>query len=266
MKSNLLDQLCQIGFTDSESQVYLELLSLGPQAVSVIAKRTSLNRTTTYSILKSLEVKGVVSSYTNATMKYFVANDPNSLVGYVDRKCKTFDYHRNNLLNLVPKFRCLSESFSLNKPVITYFEGIEGVKNVMFDALSAKDTFRAYVCLDKWLKSGHGDFLIEFKDLRIFDKKIPLKTIVPDTPEVREFFKEHYDMQCELTDILYVPASGMFENEMNIYNDKVSIIHLEKGSEYGVVIQDSQIAEMHRSMFDIMWQKFKNEYGKKKIG
>lgn len=264
MKSTLVDQLCQIGFTDSESQVYLELLSLGPQAVSVIAKRTSLNRTTTYSILKSLERKGIVSSYTNGAIKYFVANDPNSLVGYVDRKCKTFDYHRNCLLALIPKFRGLGEDFTLNKPVITYFEGIEGVKNVMLDALSAQGTFRAYVCLDKWLKCGHADFLFEFKDLRIFDKKIPLKTIVPDTPAVREFFETNYEAGCGLTDILYVPASGMFENEMNIYNDKVSIIHLDKGSEYGVVIQDPQIAEMHRSMFDIMWQKFQIEYGRKK--
>ena len=264
MKSNLEDQLCQIGFTESESRLYIELLSLGPQAVSVIAKRALLNRTTAYSILKSLEFKGVVSSYVNENMRYFLANDPNSLVGFVDRKCRTFDYHRSNLLNLIPEFRGLTGNFSLSKPVVVYHEGIEGVKNVMYDALSAKDTFRAYVCLDKWLKFGHKNFLIEFKNIRIYDKKVPLKTIVADTPEIREFFKENYDEECELTNVLYVPPSGMFENEMNIYNDKVSIIHLDTGVEYGVVIQDSQITEMHRSMFDIMWQKFENEYGKKK--
>ncbi len=253
------ESLCQIGFTDNESLVYLELLKLGPQPVSVVAKRTRLNRTTTYSILKTLEGKAVVSSYISGSLKYFMANDPNSLVGYLDRKCRTFDYYRNRLLSMVPKFRGLCDSVNFSKPAVTFFEGLEGVKTVMHDALTAVDEFRAYVCLDQWIESDLRDFLLEYKDFRIFDRRVGLRAIVPDTSLVKNFFESNYVKDCSFMKILYIPPEGnetFFENEVNIYGDKVAIIHLEKGNEYGVVIEDSQIAAMHKRMFDIMWRNY----------
>ena len=192
--------------------------------------------------------------------------------GFIDDISSTFKGLVNIPKNIVKKI--INGFADIYNTVNLEVEGNKSKINDSLGALLGSRIFRAMAGvtttragLPKIVSFNPSDPLKSiFTGGKAEDKKIPLKTIVPDTPEVREFFKEHYDMQCELTDILYVPASGMFENEMNIYNDKVSIIHLEKGSEYGVVIQDSQIAEMHRSMFDIMWQKFKNEYGKKKIG
>ena len=40
---------------------------------------------------------------------------------------------------------------------------------------------------------------------------------------------------------------------MNIYNDKVSILHLKRGEEYGIVIENQQIANMHKIIFDHAW-------------
>lgn len=252
----LKEKLCQIGFTENESHVYIELLKVGPQAVSTVAKLCGLNRTTTYSVLKSLRQKGVVSSCMNNNICIFSPNDPNSLVGYVDRKCKTFDYYRESLVSDIPKFRCLLEEYSFSKPMVKYFDGVEGVKEVMFDALTVKDEFKAYLAIHKWLECGLRDFLIEYKDYRIKNKKIPLRAMVPDTPLVRDFFESNYDMSDGMTNILYHPQEAkwdMFGNEMNVYDDKVAIICLEKGGEYGVVIESKEIARMHKTIFNAAW-------------
>ncbi len=251
------EKLCQIGFTDNEALVYLELLKVGPQAVSVIAKLSGLNRTTAYSVLKSLRQKGVVSSCMNNNVCIFSPNDPNSLVGYVDRKCKTFDYYRESILTDIPKFRCLIEQCSFSRPVVKYFDGIDGVKEAMYDALTTKGEFRAYLAIHKWFECGLGDFLIEYKDCRIKNKKIPLRAMTPDLLDVREFFDSNYNMSDGMTTVLYHPEEanwGMFSNEMNIYDDKVAIICLEKGGEYGVVIESKEIAQMHRFIFDAAWR------------
>ena len=256
------EKLVEIGLTSGEAKVYAELLSIGHQGVSVIAKRAKLNRTTTYSILKSLEKKGLVSSCKNGGVSFFTANDPNCLVGYVDSQCRVFSYYRDEILSLIPKFRELKGFYDFKKPVVGYHDGIEGVKYVMYDALSAKGEFCAYLCLHKWLKAGFKDFLINYKNFRISSRKILLRAIVPDTKEVHKFFDENYENSPSgMTDILYVDSSdcfGLFDHQMNIYDDKVAIIHLDKGAEYGVLIQDQKIANMQKMIFDVVCGMYKN--------
>lgn len=249
-------KLSEIGLSRSEAKIYIGLLSLGHQPVSIISKRVGLNRTTTYSILKTLSKKGFVAFYNKYGITYFVANDPNCLISYVDGKCRTFDYFRNELLLLVPKYRELMNEYSFSKPIVTYYEGIEGVKHVMYDALTAKGSCLACLCLHKWFKSGLKDFLLEYKDFRIATKQIPLSAIVPDTPEVRAFFEENYDKDSSFTNVRYLKDPKyhlLFENEMNIYDDKVAIIHLEKGQEFGVIIQSREISNMQKSIFQLAW-------------
>ena len=253
----LEEKLLQIGLNQSESKIYLELLRIGPQAVSVLAKRVSHNRTSTYSILRTLESKGLIGSYTNSNGKIFLANDPNSLVALIDRQCRTFDYYRNDILAVMPKFRELTAGLDLKKPVISYFDGLEGVKHVMYDALNAQGNFYAYIAFEKWFNSGMQDFLVEYKDTRVMSKRVPLKAIVPDTPAVRAFFKTYYDPSDSMTEFLYLRSDenwDIFENEMNIYDNKVAIVHLEPGEEYGVVIESKAIAGMQRKIFEMAWK------------
>lgn len=252
----LEEKLAEIGFSRNECKIYLELLTIGSQPVSVVAKRIGFNRTTAYSILRSLEKKGLVASYVNRGMKFFIANDPNCLVGYVDRKCKFYDYYRTELLSIIPKFRSLVGMYSFKKPIVSFYDGLEGVKHVMYDALTARGECCAYLCLDKWFKSGMRDFLLEYKDFRIAIKKISLRAIVPDTRVVRAFFENNYDRENKLTEVKYLPSAGhenVFENEMNIYDDKVAIIHLDRGQEYGVVIESREIFMMQKGIFQMVW-------------
>ncbi|PIR54798.1 hypothetical protein COU74_03565 [Candidatus Peregrinibacteria bacterium CG10_big_fil_rev_8_21_14_0_10_36_19] len=252
----LSEKLKQIGFTENESNVYLELLRVGPQAVSVVAKMSGLNRTTTYSVLKSLMRKGIISFHCNGSVKYYAASDPNSLVAYLDSKCKTYEYYKGQVLNFIPKFRALKGDSVLRKPVVSYFDGLEGVKHVMYDALDAVCDFRACLAFPKWFESGLKDFLIEYKEIRITGKKLKLRAMTPDTQEVRAFFDENYDASSPITDFLFVDAGmyeSMFEVEVNIYDNKVSMINLDKGFEYGVIIESKEFAEMQKMMFDMAW-------------
>ncbi|MFH1284380.1 MAG: helix-turn-helix domain-containing protein [Candidatus Peregrinibacteria bacterium] len=252
------EKLQEIGFNGSESRVYMELLRIGPQAVSIISMRLNMNRTTTYSVLKSLEHKGVVASYKNGNMKYFAANDPNSLIGYIDMQCRTFDYHRSELLSEIPRFRDTFKGYAIKKPVVSYFEGVEGVKRVMNDVVDDGSRLRCCISFHKWLESGLRDFLNDFKKC-FFGRRARFSAIVPDITEARTFFEG-------FENILYVPAkdfSAIFENGMNISEDKVSIVHLDSGDEYGVSIQSKEIAGMHKVMFDMAWNGFKVKINEK---
>lgn len=243
----LEEKLCQIGLTEFEAKVYLELLKVGPQATSTIAKLTKLNRTTAYSVLKGLEKKGLVSSYCNKNICVYVPNDPNCLIGYVDRKCKIYDYYREELIHHIPKFRSLIEQYDFKKPIIRYFDGIEGVKHVIADD-SGKD-FMAYLAIENWLKFGLEDLLKECE-------KIPVKVIVPDSKNTRKFLEQAL---FSSSNILFLPHEDLpevFENDILIYENKVSIIHLNRGMEYAVVIESHELANMQHTIFEMVWKAF----------
>lgn len=259
-KLMLHQKLCQIGFTDNEASVYLGLFKLGPQAVSIIAKKNRLNRTTAYSVIRSLLKKGIVSSYVRNGVSYFTANDPNSLIGYLDMQSKTFDYYRSDILSSLPQIRGLCGKYFFKKPVVSYFDGVEGVKRVMYDALATKDLVRAYVPMQVWFDCGMKNFLLEYKKLRVDGNKVPLKAIVPDLKEVHAFFDENYNIDDGMTELLYVSASlygDLFKSDLSVFDDKVSIVHLDKGDEYGVLIQSAEVSQMYRTIFDITWNFFK---------
>lgn len=253
------DRLHEIGFTKRESRVYLELLKLGPQAVSVLAKKSELNRTTAYSILKSLERKGVVSSYVNRGIKYFVANDPNCLVGYVDQKCKMFDHYRGEILKLIPQYRSLAGKYSFKKPVVRYFDGIEGIKRVITDVFTSNKDLLAILSFDdRWRNLELSEFMIGHvkKSIIADDKKVKLKIIMPDTNEVRAFLDQKLKIFFDIEDVLFIPSKNfnkMFENQIGIYDDKVAIVRLEKGEEYGIIIENKDIANTHREIFRMAW-------------
>ncbi len=220
----LEEKLCQIGLTANEAKVYLEMLRIGPQGASVIAKRSALNRTTTYSILKELARKGIVGVVVEGRCKLFQANDPNALVGYLDRQAKTYDYFKGEILAIIPQIREITGRYNFKGPVAKYYDGIAGVKYVTKDALGAK---------------------------------LALGVIATDTPKMHSFIEEIYDLKDPTTKILYVRPeidAGFFDSAINIFGDKVAIIHLGKGEEYALLIESHEVAMTHRAIFELACQ------------
>lgn len=206
------EKLIEIGFPDGEARIYLELLKIGPQAASTIAKRLGLNRSTVYSLIKSLESKGVVSSCKNGKIKFYASNDPNCLVGYLDRKCKIFDYYRKEILTIVPEYRELFQSYDFLKPVVSYLEGKEAVNQILDEAMSFSGEI--YLCM----RDKQGGIVLE------------------------------KGLNTDLQGFSYI---------ITVYKDKISILNNAKGSEYAVVIQSKEIADIHKIIFKVARNGFK---------
>ncbi|HEX9113717.1 MAG TPA: helix-turn-helix domain-containing protein, partial [Nitrospirota bacterium] len=54
--------LRSLGFTDSESKIYLISLEMGPSSVQDIAKKADVSRVTTYAVIESLAKHGLMST------------------------------------------------------------------------------------------------------------------------------------------------------------------------------------------------------------
>lgn len=251
--------LKKIGLNSKEAQVYLSLLELGSQPASVIGKKSNINRSTTYLILDSLIQKGYVNEHVRADVKYFAAADPQMIVQSLEQQEHTIDENRKDLIDLLPDFYALTNPLSI-KPKVRFYEGEEGVKRAMNDTLNSSEPLFAWSAFDSWLKATPTlqKYIKDYAKLRAEKYKIPVKVIVLDTPEVRKYLLEQYPPLKEnkdpLMEIRWAPKDiPAFNNETNIYDDKVSIVSLAKNELLGVVIESHEIAKLHKAIFQMAW-------------
>lgn len=239
----------KFGLSDKEVSVYLSLLKLGPSPVRHIANEAGVNRGTTYDILKSLQDLGLVAYYHKEKHQYFVAEDPNKLYDAVKQKIDRFKDLREELNIIVPQLRSMHlDVIGLEeRPVVTYFDGTQGVRNVLQDVLDRVSTanpkeYFAYssAAIRNYVYASYPDFTEERMKRNIFVKVIALGagggTVGLDA---RKWLSRE---QAAPTYTL-------------IYAGRVAMLSTDKhGMPIGLIIADQGLFETQRAIFERLWQ------------
>ena len=85
-ENQMIERLKQLGFSDNESKVYLELLKVFPVTAYQISKETGLASSNVYQVLATMVKKGFVNE-TDGEKKLYTPIDPKS---WIDNKKKEF--------------------------------------------------------------------------------------------------------------------------------------------------------------------------------
>lgn len=249
--------LQKIGLSEKDSQVYLACLELGTQPASVIARKAGLKRPTTYLILEELLKKGLVSEYTGSNVKYFTAVSPEYLLNYVEKQRRELTSHQRELEQFLPQFISLSNPYSLN-PKVRFYEGMAGIEKVMNDTLTSTEKLRCYSTMDAWFARPDTKEYIMWYSKQRAEKKIPIHSINTDTPVSRKYIEQDYPAERvdnELSHFRWLPKDiQVFSNEINIYDNKVSIACLGKNELLGIIIESESIAQTQKSIFEVAWR------------
>lgn len=252
--------LQKVGLSNKDAEVYLACLELGTQPASVIAKKAGLKRPTTYLILEGLVKRGLVSEYTGSNVKYFTAVAPEYLLSFVEKQRRELTSHQREIEQYLPQFEALSNPYSLN-PKVRFYEGIEGVERVMNDTLVSSETILCYSTIDDWFsREDTKQYLLWYGKQRVRVKKIPLRSMHPDTLLARKYLEDDYpeiktDQGKRLSHFRWLPKDiQIFSNEINIYDNKLAIVCLSKHELLGVLIESESIASTQKSIFEVAWR------------
>lgn len=226
--------------SDKETRVYLAALEIGASPASEIALRANLNRVTAYDILEKLIRKGFISTYTQKKVKYFAATDPDII---------REDYRQKymNFKSALPDLRRLHGKTS--HPRVRYYEGLEGIKKIYTDTLTAKTEILNYAD-SKSIREFWPEYDNEYVRRRV-KKKIYLRGISPRDEYGEKVVAENKKNHREIR--LVPPGKFSFANEINVYDDKVSIISFGKNELLGMIIESPEIAETQRAIFMMAW-------------
>lgn len=243
--------LLHLGLRDKEVLVFTTLSRLGPQSASVIAQRADLHRGTTYAILESLIQRGFVSKITKGNVQSFSAITPRKILEFM--KVKKFELERQEkrLNSVMPSLMGMMTPHP-TAPKVTYFEGEEGVKNVMEETLKSSEMLLCYCPLQKWLEGPLADYIRDYVYRRTQVVKIPNRVLECDTPETRRHF--YMESPPEFTELRFIPCNIMLSHsEVNIFDDKVAMVSLLPGHMFGVIIESQEIADTQKAIFELAW-------------
>lgn len=118
--------LQNIGLTDKEIAVYLELLREEKSSVLDLSKKTNILRTSVYPILDNLLEKGLVSEVKVGKKVYFQAEAPERIGSYIESQKIKLEEQSQLANDYIPQLKSLSRQTG-EKPIVKIFEGREGL-------------------------------------------------------------------------------------------------------------------------------------------
>lgn len=235
--------LGQLGMHEKKAEVYLACLESGGATAYLIAKKIGLKRPTVYDIINHLMREGLIYKSVRGNVKYFSPADPEKLLKLLQEK-------EESIKVVMPELQRLYNSPS-QKPMIRYFEGKEGIKEMYEDSLRScrkGDQILAYVGQDvlRYLPDYTEDYVT-----RRVEKGIVLRGIYKKDEYILEYIKKNA-AQLRVSKVLDEKDFPV-DNETNIYKNKVAIATY--GQEmFGMIIESEEIAKTQRALFELAWK------------
>ena len=236
------DALAELGLSNKEIKVFLALLMIGQSGVSEIARRTKLNRVTTYGILKSLLEKGVVSYFVRNNVRFYEAAHPHQLAAMLDEK-------RAKLDSIMPQLELIAGSIK-ERPKTELYEGKEGVKTIMNDILKTKKP-AAVIDSTRHLYNLLHYYVPKFIEHR-YKAGIHIRVLTERSEETIETLKKKD--KKELRETRFIKFTRGIPNAIYIYGNKVAILDLSEHSAHGILIDNENVSKSIRGLFDFIWE------------
>jgi len=246
---NLNFLLKPFGLTSEESFIYLNLLENGTSSALKISRQINIARTKVYRILdKLIEKQLVVQQYSQNGFK-FKANHPSKLNQLITQK----EIEISSLKQSLPQtIDLLEKHINLNHPQsqILYYQGQDGLSQVNWNLLNAKNEFLSYEVnlAEAYLSHSEAEKLRQ----ELINKKIISKTLMnkknlqkySQVPDVRIFEQIRYISPEILT----------IKSDIFIYNDIFTICHyLDNHDIFCLEIKNQFLVDMQKQIFENLW-------------
>ena len=235
------EALKELNLSNKEVKVYLSLLMLGQSTVNAIAKKSNLNRVTTYDILKALLERGFVSYVIISGVKHFEAVEPSKFLDSLKEK-------QEKIEAVLPELEAVKASLT-KKPQIEMFEEINGLKSVFNDILKEnKETW--FIGDPKMLDALQFYFPHFIKQKR--KQGIFSKVITYDCKAMRKYKKQAPKKYIHMRFI-----NQKIDMTKIFYGNKVAFLTFKEKNSIAILINNKDIADTERKLFEMLWDNSK---------
>lgn len=246
------DVLKSCGLTEKESQLYIELLEIGSQPASVIARRMDIPRSTAQYLAETLVKKNFANKVIKNKITYYLSKNPNHIKNEMELQKKNFlDSLKNKSekLDLIIPLLEQIQAKNIDQTKVQYFERYDGIVNMFEDVLIVNEPVYGILgvhnlCpkIKKYLESS---YTVRRKK-QITSKS---KTIFLDEKESMSYMKNNYDIK-KFESVIVDKKFLNIDVIIQIYGNKVAFYSVKDQSNlHGILIESKTIVDTLRSIF-----------------
>ncbi|MBI4210857.1 MAG: hypothetical protein HY544_05110 [Candidatus Diapherotrites archaeon] len=233
----------RLGFSPSETKVYLHLLRSGSGYANSISAATHINRTNVYEALDRLIAKGAVSFVSKNKVKSFQAKPPEHLKVLVEEKEADVERTRRALLKDIIELKKSAPKVkeSLEAGI---FVGRKALKSIFEEMLDAGEPL-SFLAANLQFRYFFGAYFWQWHKKRA-SLGIIQRTIFPES--VRKDVKPP-----ELWERKFVGNGYTSPTTTIVYGDNCLFIQWTK-EPLAIKIENAGIARSHQNYFNALWK------------
>jgi len=230
----------EIGLSERETKTYLALLKLGQTTTGPLSKESSVASSKMYSVLSSLEEKGLASHVIKGKTKYFQGADPKKITSIFNEKER---HVKEVVIELERKKAELKENSS-----VEMFEGIKAIKNLLIylSENAEKEKWRGFGNVDNINSKEMGDFYEWWGHQKENVKLINVNIL---SSKNEKLFKERYKKYMQEMKGKFFFSQHYFPHDIAIIKDYVIIMHLTQNP-IAILIENKEFATNYKKFFD----------------
>lgn len=231
-----------LGIEKFDGEVYLKLLELGPQSISVLAKSCNTPRSSMYVVIDRLQKVGLVEEFQRFSRKYVRAISPQEIENIFNKKKLEIEHWVEVLSKNMEYLTSLESQYSF-KPIVNFYEWEQEVRSLYTRVLSYP-SFQAIV--STW------PFMEIFPDISESIQKKGIKIqefIVPW--DGANAYRETYGSSTH--EIKELPEGYNLSSDTIITQDSVFMISFDGKQVLGFQIVSSSLIETQKILFESLW-------------
>jgi sugar-specific transcriptional regulator TrmB len=249
-------KLIDFGLDEIEAKIYVFLTNREPQTVLEVAKALEAPRTSIYDHIQVLVDRGLVERIIKYKSQAFRAYPLTILDSIIDKEKTRIEKLELSLSYLKENITKISD---IHAPAtqVRYFHGAEGLRQMMWNALSAEKENIGYSILgrkeivgEKFLKR----FLEEFGNRKLIDRVL----INPTKDSIKYLTDGNLSVNGSLANFEHIRSIDTkmltITGDTTIYNNIFAVMYWKKGEIVGVEIENPELVKMQKSIFEILWK------------
>jgi len=236
----------KLGLNRNEARVYYALIQKKEATAAELIKITGAHRGIVYDNLERLIEKGLVSFVMKEGKKYFVAEEPDAIIEFLNSKKEVIDTEIKNAGKLMPEISKYLRAETEETSDTRVFRGAKGLKKVLAEILTAKESW----CIGMTNESVQ---VLSSNYWENYNAKVNALKI-----------KEHFLLNADYKDTYFfdgiktvdyrrLPPELNQVTEIVIYNDEVAMFIFTKTPTV-VVVRDKNLFRTFKQQFDFLWK------------
>ncbi len=242
MKDTISSITATLNLNATQVAVYMATLELGEASILAISKKSGVQRSSIYNFLEELKVRGILIETRKKKRIVYSAAPPRTLLELERTRLKEFEH-------ILPELEAV-ENKSRHKPRVTFYQGVEGLKEVYADSLKEGKPIQAFWDYEN-AEKAMGNYLETYYRPERKRRNIFYQGILRDSLTTRESLKDDNKAFRESKFI----TKGEFTTEINIYGNKIALMSFRANPPLGVLIEDKDIADTLRTAWENLWDK-----------